>query len=151
MNKLERVVVVDCEAGPAPIPPHTMREFGAVHVSSGATFHGAEEDLRRDPLKVMRAFSLWLETTVKGAPVFVSDNPAYDWQWINSYFWQHLGFNPFGHSARRIGDYYAGLVGDWTASSHWKRLRVTKHDHHPVHDAQGNAEALLRMFKGERA
>jgi hypothetical protein len=25
-----------------------------------------------------------------------------------------------------------------------------KHDHHPVHDALGNAEALIRLFDGER-
>lgn len=30
-----------------------------------------------------------------------------------------------------------------------KRLRRTKHDHHPVHDALGNAEALRRLFDGE--
>jgi hypothetical protein len=32
----------------------------------------------------------------------------------------------------------------------WKRLRRTKHNHHPVHDALGNAEALIRLFDGER-
>jgi hypothetical protein len=31
-----------------------------------------------------------------------------------------------------------------------KRLRRTKHDHHPVQDALGNAEALIRMLDGER-
>jgi hypothetical protein len=25
-----------------------------------------------------------------------------------------------------------------------------EHDHHPVHDALGNAEALIRIFDGER-
>jgi hypothetical protein len=51
---------------------------------------------------------------------------------------------------RRIADFYAGLVGDFRSTQRWKRLRRTKHDHHPVHDALGNAEALIRIFDGER-
>ncbi len=60
------------------------------------------------------------------------------------------GKNPFGHSARRIGDFYAGLVGDFTDASSWKKLRVTVHDHNPVHDAMGNLEAFERILSGER-
>jgi len=71
-------------------------------------------------------------------------------QWINFYFWRYFGQNPFGHSGRRIADYYAGLMGDFRTTQKWKRLRRTKHDHHPVHDALGNAEALIRIFDGER-
>lgn len=83
-------------------------------------------------------------------PLFVSDNPAYDWQFINYYFHLFLGRNPFGHSARRIGDFYAGLTGDFTNSSSWKKLRVTPHDHNPVNDAMGNLEAFERVLSGER-
>ena len=53
--------------------------------------------------------------------------------------------NPFGHSARRIGDLFAGFSRDVTKGSAWKRLRKTKHTHHPVDDARGNVEALLAM------
>jgi hypothetical protein len=55
------------------------------------------------------------------------------------------GHNPFGWSSRRIGDLYCGLVKDSRAQ--WKYLRKTKHTHHPVDDAKGNAEALLAMQK----
>ena len=58
--------------------------------------------------------------------------------------------NPFGHSGRRIADFYAGLVATVYKTQNWKRLRRTKHDHHPVHDALGNAEALIRLFDGAR-
>ena len=68
----------------------------------------------------------------------------------NFYFWRYFGENPFGHSGRRIADFYAGLVGDFRSTQKWKRLRRTKHDHHPVHDALGNAEALIRILDGER-
>jgi hypothetical protein len=53
-------------------------------------------------------------------------------------------------TGRRISDFYAGLVGDFRSTQKWKRLRRTKHDHHPVHDALGNAEALIRILDGER-
>ena len=69
---------------------------------------------------------------------------------IDFYFWRYFGENPFGHSGRRIADFYAGLVGDFRSTQKWKRLRRTKHDHHPVHDALGNAEALIRLLNGER-
>ena len=58
--------------------------------------------------------------------------------------------NPFGHSGRRIGDFWAGLTGTG-ATQGWKRLRKTAHDHNPVNDAMGNAEAfeeILRLAKG---
>jgi hypothetical protein len=73
----------------------------------------------------------------------MSDNPAFDWQWINYYFHRYLGENPFGYSARRIGDVYCGAMGNMRAK--WKHLRKTVHDHHPVNDAKGNAEAFRVM------
>jgi hypothetical protein len=63
---------------------------------------------------------------------------------------RYFGMNPFGHSGRRIADFYAGLLGDFRKTQNWKRLRRTKHDHHPVHDALGYAEGLIRLFEGER-
>lgn len=80
--------------------------------------------------------------------MFISDNPAFDWQWINWYFHTYLGKNPFGFSARRIGDLYCGMKMDAGLNIEWKKLfRKTKHDHNPVNDAKGNAEALLAMKK----
>ena len=56
----------------------------------------------------------------------------------------YYGSNPFGFSARRIGDLYCGLMKDAGKNSEWKRkYRMTKHTHAPVDDAKGNAEALL--------
>lgn len=162
------LVFVDCEAyGGSPVTGQ-LTEFGAVAYPSMETFHGVIVETRPDPdnpavplpvtrvdynreEQVFREFDAWL-TQVCGRerPVFVSDNVAYDWQWINCGFHSHLEYNPFGHSGRRISDYYAGLVGDWSNTQKWKRLRVTKHDHNPVHDALGNAEAFIRLQNGER-
>ena len=121
-----------------------MREFGAVEYESRAVFHGKD-----DSYETFKAFADWL-TKFSGRVVLVSDNPAYDAGAMNMLFHKLLGYNPFGHSARRIGDYYAGLVGNWYETQAWKSLRVTKHDHNPVHDAMGNVEAFERLQKGER-
>lgn len=174
------LIFIDCEAyGGAP-STGALTEFGAVafepYFESGewVTFHGELIQATPDPqnpsvpmptglapdpdaqfLKaygVFVSFDKWIaENTPKGErAVMVSDNPAFDFQWINDGFWKTLCRNPLGHSARRIGDYYAGLVGDFRKSNRWKRLRVTKHDHNPVHDAMGNVEAFARMLRGER-
>lgn len=140
------LIVVDCEApfGVGSPAVGDMTEFGAVDlnaliVGKKESFHG--HDCSRGTLG---EFNEWL---VPRMPVvFVSDNPAYDWQWINFYFWKYFGKNPFGHSARRIGDYYAGLQGNFGQTQNWKKLRKTKHDHNPVNDAFGNAEALIQLL-----
>ncbi len=105
------LIVVDCEApfGVGAPSVGDMTEFGAVDVNAlreghEETFHGVdctEETFRR--------FREWLEP--RKPVVFVSDNPAYDFQWINYYFWRYFGENPFGHSGRRIADFYAGGTG----------------------------------------
>ena len=36
------------------------------------------------------------------------------------------------------------------AINSWTELRITPHDHNPVHDAMGNLEAFERILNGER-
>jgi hypothetical protein len=103
-----------------------------------------------DPGAVFAEFERWLRSVTDGSCVLVSDNPAYDFQWINYGFHHAIGRNPFGHSGRRISDFYAGLMGDFRQSQGWKRLRITPHDHNPVNDAMGNVEAFARLLNGER-
>jgi hypothetical protein len=162
------LVVVDVESdGPVP-GKYSMVCLGAVVVepSLSRTFYGRtrpiselwlpealavsgfrrEDHLRfDDPREVMARFAAWLKESSRGRPVFCSDNLAYDWQFVNWYFHQYLGENPFGWSGRRIGDLYCGMVKDGYAT--WKHLRKTPHDHDPVNDAKGNAEALLAMVE----
>jgi hypothetical protein len=94
----------------------------------------------------MDDFYLWLKQENNGRMTFVSDNPAFDWQFVNYYFWKYYGKNPFGHSARRIGDFAAGLMEDFYARQDWKKLRRTTHTHNPLDDARGNAEALETLI-----
>jgi hypothetical protein len=162
---MKNLIFVDCEAtGPCP-GKGELTAFGAVAFDSRQTFHGVLAEARPHPAQpvfsevigqrfnpqpVFVAFEQWLRAVTNGGCVFVSDNPAYDFPWINVGFQTTLGRNPFGHSARRIGDFYAGLVGDFGDNDGWKRLRVTPHDHDPVHDAMGNVEAFARLLQGER-
>lgn len=99
-----------------------------------------------DPKIVMTNFASWVEENSKGRPFFVSDNNGFDWQFVNWYFHHFIGHNPFGHSSTNLGSLYKGLMKDTFTS--FKHLRDTKHTHHPVDDAMGNAEALLKM-KGQ--
>jgi hypothetical protein len=161
--------VVDVESD-GPIPgEYSMVCFGAIEVaeSLNKTFYGQTRPIsgnfqlealaisgfsRQDHLQfpeaaeTMRKFRQWIEETSQGGhPVFVSDNVAYDWQFINYYLHRFTGENPFGFSGRRIGDIYSGLVKDLSKSSEWKKYRVTEHTHSPIDDARGNAEALLKF------
>ena len=77
--------------------------------------------------------------------MFVSDNVAYDWQWVSAMFDRANITNPFGHSGRRLSDFWAGLQNNWGDTQSWKKYRITLHDHNPVHDAMGNVEAFQKM------
>lgn len=137
------IILVDVEGGPF-AGEGMMREFGAVAFTEPPfkyRFHG-----RDDSVESMEAFQKWLRGLSRTV-FFVSDNPAFDWQHINWAFHTRLGSNPFGHSGRRIGDFYAGLKGNWRNTQEWKRLRRTPHDHNPVNDALGNAEALWEIME----
>ena len=137
------LVFVDCEFSGPCIGKGKLTEFGAVIYKTKKTFYG---DMRNKTFfgksLTMWYFLRFLRENCKTRPIFVSDNPAADWQWINYWFHHALGMNPFGWSARRIGDYYAGIKGNFMRSTDWKRLRKTKHDHNPVNDAMGNEEAF---------
>lgn len=164
--------MVDVEAdGPYP-GDYSMVSFGVVKVQAdllvtptlfgqvapiSENFH--EDNLRvvgvsreqhltyEPPEVVMPRLAVFLAQHSKGRPIFFSDNPAWDFQWINLYTHRYAGGNPFGHSGRRLGDLYAGMMRDMRHTEGWKRHRKTKHDHHPLRDAMGNAEALVDLAK----
>ena len=163
-------IVVDVESDDQSPATGSMVCFGAVLVSDlSKTFYGRtapivsiyntealkisgfsrkEHEAFDNPMKVMVEFEKWINSVSYGKPTFISDNPAFDWQWINFYFHKYLGRNPFGFSARRIGDLYCGMVRDASKNHEWKKkFRKTTHDHNPVNDAKGNAEALLEIRK----
>lgn len=168
-------IIVDVEAnGPCP-GLYSMVSFGAVLMDKDGnftdTFYGEvaplpgtgcipealavsgvseQEHAGFDaPNVVMLDFLTWVESakekTKSKRAYFLSDNNGFDWQFINYYFHRYCGKNPFGHSSSNISDLYKGMRR--SMFENFKRLRKTKHTHHPVDDATGNAEALLAMMK----
>jgi hypothetical protein len=159
-------IMVDVEAD-GPIPgDYSMISLGAIIVEPALsrTFHGQLRPISErwdpkalavsghsreavlafdDPAVVMQRFSDWLSRECPDRKLFISDNNGFDWQFVNWYFHHFLGKNPFGFSSQNLGSLYKGLVRDTFAT--FKHLRRTKHTHHPVDDARGNAEALLAM------
>ena len=160
---MSNYIFVDVEArGSSPVKG-TMTEFGAVHGTSKETYHGVLFEGSPDPenpaitvvgkrllsdKEVAEDFLNWLRHVCKNdRPVFVSDNVAYDWMWIAGMFDRAGIDNPFGHSGRRISDFWAGLQHNFGETQSWKRFRKTKHDHNPVNDAMGNVEAFEEIKK----
>jgi len=112
-------VVVDVESD-GPIPAEfSMVCFGAVIFDDrlDKTFYGSPRPISErfipealevsgftreqhmefdDPKAVMEMFASWLAEHTTDRPVFVSDNVAFDWQFINYYFHRFLERNPFG-------------------------------------------------------
>lgn len=161
---MSNLIFVDCEAYGGSPRTGQLTEFGAVDFKSRRTFHGVIVKSKPDPADpavplatepvdlvheadVYKKFDKWLSELGGGRPVFVSDNNGFDWQWINDGFHRHLGFNPFGHSSRRISDFWAGLNNDFYNTQRWKGMRKTVHDHNPVNDAMGNVEAFASMLE----
>lgn len=88
----------------------------------------------------------WVHGFGVDRPTLVSDNNGFDAMWLNCFTDAQIKQLVFGHSSRRIGDFYAGTQGQWDKQSAWKRLRDTPHTHNPVDDARGNAEALRKIL-----
>lgn len=161
-------IMVDIESD-GPIPgDYSMISFGAVVVNEALdqTFYGRlrpisdqyipealavsghsrEETMTfEEPEKVMREFAGWIKANCKDRPIFISDNNGFDWMFICWYFHHFTGANPFGFSSQNLGSLFKGIEKDTFKT--FKHLRKTKHTHHPVADAKGNAEALLAMKK----
>ena len=115
--------------------------------------HSREECMGFDrPEDVMPKFKKWIEENSgmrkrRGRMVpdaqFIADNNGFDWQFINYYFHRYCKENPFGFSSQNLGSLFKGF--EKSVFARWKHHRKTKHTHHPVDDARGNAEALLKL------
>jgi hypothetical protein len=159
---MNNLFFVDCEArGTSPVNG-TLTEFGVVHYTTKKTFHGQLFESFPDPEipaipvvgdrintanNVASKLTTWVKECYNGRPTLVSDNPAYDFMWIAGMYDEAGLENVFGHSGRRISDFYAGLTGNWKNTQGWKKYRVTPHDHNPVNDSIGNVEAFQKILE----
>jgi len=171
----EAYISVDVEAaGPLP-PTYSMLSLGAVVVDDPqATFYVEFKPLNdksvpaamkvvgrtlqdfaragRDPKDAMAGFRDWLGSVAKAAtPVFVGFNATFDWAFVNFYFHQYLGENPFGIGGLDIKSYYMGLSGGTWEDTRSSRIAAEfkdssrRHTHNALDDALEQAELFRRM------
>ncbi len=163
---MKKIIIVDVESDGQVPGINSMVCFGAVFLDKEGkfdkTFYGQTSPISKvynkealaisgfsreqhekfqKPEVTMLKFNEWLRSLGNGNNVLYSDNNQYDGMFMNYYCHVYLGMNPFGFSSRRIADLICGFEKD--TSFKWKHLRKTKHDHNPINDAIGNAEALL--------
>ncbi|HDP36841.1 MAG TPA: hypothetical protein ENN27_03075 [Candidatus Atribacteria bacterium] len=78
---IKNLIFVDCEANGQSPSTGKLTEFGAVAYPSKATFHSLLPG--KEPIeekRVFEEFEQWiLQVTKGGRPIFISDNPAFDW------------------------------------------------------------------------
>lgn len=104
-----------------------------------------------EPEEAMAAFRNWLARIVKnGKPVFVGFNATFDWAFVNFYFHQYIGENPFGFGGIDIKSYYMGLTGSTWDQTRSSCIRAefkgsARHTHNALDDAIEQAEMFRRM------
>lgn len=111
------------------------------------------EKLNKDgtaPALAMQEFNDWIHKVAPAGQraIMVAFNAPYDWAFINHYFLEYLGENPFGHSAVDIKAFYMGLVGcPWEETSMlYLSPRFLKGQQLP-HDALADARLQAELFR----
>ncbi len=111
------------------------------------------ENLSREgvpPVVAMQQLSDWIRRAAPPGqrPLMVAFNAPYDWAFINHYFLEYLGENPFGHSAIDIKAFYMGLIGcPWEETSMlYLSPRFLKGQQLP-HDALADARLQADLFR----
>lgn len=173
----EVYISVDIEAS-GPIPAtYSMLSLGAVAVHDlKATFYVELQPINdeyvleamkvvgrtlqdfwqagREPKTAMTMFRKWVKSVASdGKPIFVGFNATFDWAFVNYYFYQYLGENPFGIGGIDIKSYYMGLSGckwDDTRSRCIQQQfkgSTQPHTHNALDDAIEQAEYFRRMHQ----
>ena len=110
-DTIKNLIFVDCEAKGKSPSTGKLTEFGAVAYPSKASFHGILED--KEPVEekeVFEKFDVWLTEITNGEkPIFVSDNPAFDWQWINDGFLRTIGKHELDETEAKV----VKMIYDW--------------------------------------
>jgi len=166
-------VSIDIESDGGQVGKNSMVCFGAVIIDKegklNKTFYGkcrpitnvwdpesltitgySREEVEEFPLPfyTMKEFHKWLMEHKENKSeriYFISDNNCYDWKFMDWYFLEYIGDNPFGYSSINIKNLYQGMQRNINVD-HF-HLRDTKHSHNPVDDARGNAEAFWKLLK----
>lgn len=110
------------------------------------------EALKKDgqmPQEAMQSFADWVEKicTDKYTPVFVGLNAPFDWSFVNYYFHEFIGKNPFGISALDIKSLYMGKTNcSWNETTSKKMADKLKPILGGTHDALEDAIYQAELF-----
>lgn len=133
-----------------PISDKAVKE--ALEVSGLSLEQAEREGL--EPAEAMSTFAAWVAKNVRedSTPVFVGLNAPFDWSFVNYYFLNYLGKNPFGFTALDIKALFMGATGcswyDTKSSSIAKRVLPTlRGDHDALHDARYQAELFRLVYE----
>lgn len=167
-NLGENYVSVDVEAG-GPTPRYNLLSIGACLVTNTTNTFYAElvpvtpyfideavkvggfdlEQLKEtgsSPWDVMRNFDTWLQQFER--PIMVGFNAPFDWQFVNDYFWQFLGRNPFGINCIDIKALYMGRSGcGWRQTTKRNLPKSVTSDRPHTHNALDDAIEQAEVFK----
>jgi DNA polymerase III epsilon subunit-like protein len=106
----------------------------------------------QSPKDAMTEFRDWLARISKSRkPVFVGFNAAFDWAFVNFYFHEYLGENPFGFGGLDIKSYYMGMTGCAWEDTRSSRIasefkdKSQLHTHNALDDAIEQAGLFQRM------
>ncbi len=129
-------------------PAKTQVLDSALRVSELSVERLAREGMA--PALAMQQFSEWLRKVAPAPerPIMVAYNAPRDWAFINHYFLEYLGENPFGQSAIDIKAFYMGLTGcPWEETSLlYLSPRFLKGQQLP-HDALADARLQADLFR----
>lgn len=104
-----------------------------------------------EPTAALLQFEEWLGE-LDGTPIFVAFNAAFDWMFIEDYFYRFLGHNPFGHAALDIKAYYMGMADSTWAQTSMRFLSPLYLDGHPLeHNALSDARDQAKLFRALQA
>ena len=103
-----------------------------------------------EPIIAMPAFADWIRKVAPGGTraLMVGFNAPIDWAFVNHYFLEYMGENPFGHNAVDIKAFYMGLIGcAWEETSMlYLSPRFLKGQKLP-HDALADARLQADLFR----
>jgi DNA polymerase III epsilon subunit-like protein len=102
-----------------------------------------------DPAEAMTQFKAWVESLagVGQTVVFVGFNASFDWSFVNYYFHEYLGENPFGIAALDIKSMYFGASDcTWRSTRSSEIDKVVRPDNSGDHDALHDAVYQAELF-----
>lgn len=101
------------------------------------------------PKKALLNFEEWIKEQVPDGekPIFVGFNAAFDWMFLNDYFFRYLGRNPFGYAPLDIKSLYMGVKHVPWALTAMKYIKNKPLRHNALADALDQAEILADLWK----